>query len=73
MAFERADRGAAASLRSPRFLPVRVDHLRAGRNHSPPSDGPANPADVTCARRGGDRMEMLFAAVHEPTFGTQRA
>src|SRR5215510_16566089 len=34
MAFERADRGAAASLRSPRFLPVRVDHLRAGRNHS---------------------------------------
>src|SRR6516162_2624475 len=34
MAFERADRGAAASLLSPRFLPVRVDHLRAGRNHS---------------------------------------
>jgi hypothetical protein len=34
MAFERADRGAAASLRSPRFLPIRVDHLRTGRNHS---------------------------------------
>src|SRR5262249_36410202 len=34
MAYERADRGAAVSLRSPRFLPVSVDHLRAGRNHS---------------------------------------
>jgi hypothetical protein len=51
--------------------PMTANEVRAGDQHEDCQGArPHRAALVTCPRRRGDRIKMLFAAVHESGYGT---